>query len=234
VGIISKIVLRRCLQAAVVLFALSILCALDANAGAPRVTAFVYSDSLAMAVNCSDLLTQKRVDMLNNGYPLSFVLSISLLEYSALWSDRLVARSNSRFRISHRNWDDLVELKMSDFSSNITSNLFNSLDDVVQELDDRLFETLLPIAELDSTKEYYFDVSVEYRNLTFDDVKSADRWLRSEEIGLSDSTSHGGASLKDQLLGFLWDIAGPKGEEERIRGERFIISDLRRGRRQSP
>jgi hypothetical protein len=230
VGIVSKIVLRRSFPATAILFGLCLVATSSALAGAPRVTAFVYADSLAIAVDCSDLLTQKRVDMLHNGYPLSFVLTVSLLKPAALWSDELITRVKSRFRISHRNWDNHIELKMSDFSSDVTSHLFKSLNDVVQDLDDRLFTTLLPVDELDSTGEYYFDVSLEYRNLTLDDVKSADRWLRSGEISPSDSTSHGGTSLKDQVLGFLWNIAGARGEKERISGEKFSVSDLRRGR----
>jgi len=230
VGIIPKIVLRSLLLAAIVSGCCLLLVSSEARAGAPRVVAFVYLDSIAVTANCADLITPKRIDMLENGYPLSFVLSVSLLEHQKIWSDILVAKANSRFRIVLRNWDGMLEFELSDFNQTITSQILESMDDVIQELEDRLFTTLSPISDLDDSKEFYLVVNVEYRNLTFEDVKSADRWLRDGGDSAGDSSRHDEKSVGEEVLGFLWNIAGLKAENERISGEKFRLSDLRRGK----
>ncbi|MBU1317954.1 MAG: hypothetical protein KKG33_14560 [candidate division Zixibacteria bacterium] len=229
-GIVPKVVLRSILLAAVVSGCCLLLISSEARAGAPRVAAFVYLDSLAVTVDCAELITPKRIDMLENGYPLSFVLSVSLLEHQRIWSDILVAKVNSRFRIVLRNWDGMLEFELSDFCHTVTSQILESMDDVIQELEDRLFTTLVRISDLDDSKEFYLVVNVEYRNLTFEDVKAADRWLSDGGGSVGDSSRNDEKSVGEEVLGFLWDIAGLKAENERISGDRFRLSDLRRGK----
>jgi hypothetical protein len=69
-------------------------------------------------------------------------------------------------------------------------------------------------------------VAVEYRNLTLEDVKSAEEWLRG--TAPPDSTARqGGGPLKGGVLGFLWDLAGLKGERREIATPKFRRDQLR-------
>lgn len=228
--IVPKVVLRSTLLAAALCTCTFLLHSSEARAGAPRVVAFIYLDSLAVTLDCAELITPKRIEMLENGYPLSFELSVSLLEHQKIWSDVLAAKVKSRFRIVRRSWDGMLAFELSDFCQTVTSHVFGSIDDVVEELEERLFTTMTGISDLNDSKEFYLVVDVRYQNLTFEDVKSADRWLRYGSGPASDSIHSDDRSIGEEILGFLWDMAGLKTENERISGMKFRLSDLRRGR----
>jgi len=206
---------------------LALLGAAAPGAQTPRVAAFIYQDSLAVAVDCAQLLGEERRDRLHAGYPLSFILELNLMRYDPLWFDAQVLSRQARFRITHEKWDGRYLLALSDFSGVATEDALERLGDVLLELEDRLFATLAPLVDLDAGARYYCSVAVEYRNLTLEDVKSAEQWLRGGAQGDS-SAERGGRTLGEEALGLLWDLAGLKGERHKAATPKFRLGQLRR------
>lgn len=230
-GIISKIILgaRRRSVAAIVCLAIVIL-AVDANAGMPRVARFNYNDSLAVEVDCSGLFTDRRLELLHNGYPLSFILTLSLFQEDRLWFDSEILKVSARFRIVYQRWNDRILLELSDFDGVSSSDEFGSLIDIAHVLEEQLFTVLEDLAELDSSRRYYFEIEVQYRNLTFEDVKAADKWLKNGDRDLpADSTDGAGGSLGEGVLGFLWNMVGLQAEKRKTTTETFRLDELRHG-----
>ncbi len=197
------------------------------GAQVPQVAAFLHHDSLAVAVDCEPLLIDAYRERLHEGYPLSFVLELSLMRYDPVWFDTQVISREARFRITHEKWDGRYLCAIQDFNGRAAEVEFSRLDDVLLELEDRLSATLRAAAELDAKARYYFAVAVEYRNLTLEDVKSAEEWLRGAEAPDS-ASAPGGGPLGGGVLGFLWDLAGLKGERREIAMPKFRLGQLRR------
>jgi hypothetical protein len=193
----------------------------------PKVAIFNFSDSLAVEVDCSELFTSRRIELLYHGYPLSFELEVSLFRDDRLWLDSRVSEASTRFRVVYQEWNNKIALELSDFSGTRTVEEYRSLEDVLHELEVRLFTSFGEIATFGGSHDYYFEIDVRYRNLTFDDVKSADRWLRNGgSVGSADST---GASIGEEILGFFWNLAGLQAEREKSTTQRFRPSELRHG-----
>jgi hypothetical protein len=231
VGIIPEIILRvrRRSVAALVCLAVIMLAA-DANAGMPRVAKFNYNDSLAVEVDCSGLFTDRRIELLHNGYPLTFILTLSLFEEDRLWFDSETLKISARFRIVYQRWNERILLELSDFEGEALSDEFESLTDIAHVLEERLFTVLEGLSKLNSSRRYYFEIEVQYRNLTFEDVKAADKWLKNGDRDLSaDSTDGAGGSLGEGVLGFLWDIVGLQAEKKKTTTEKFRLDELRHG-----
>ncbi len=202
----------------------------EAEAGPPGVAVFNYAESLAVEIDCSGLLTSRRVELLDHGYPLSFILTVSLFRDDRLWLDSRLAEVSARFRVVHQKWNDRLTLELSDLAGSFTTEEFESLSEILNELEERLFCTFGRISALQDSYDYYFEVVVRYRSLTFEDVKSADRWLKdgtSEHS--SDTGGQGGKSVTDGVLGYLWDMVGLKAETEKFTTEKFRPSRLRHG-----
>lgn len=200
-----------------------------AGAEEPRIAAFRVADSLAIVVDCADLFTPRRIDRLDEGYPLSYTLHVSLHRYDPLWFDTRLQTLSAAFRVIPLRWEECLDVAVRDFGGRISSTRVEGVDDVLLELEDRLFTTVAPQNDLHPQREYYFGVEVEYRNLTLEDVKSTERWLR-EGAG-SDSTAdvmERTRSVGEQALGFLWELAGLKAEKADFTTDRFRWSDLRR------
>lgn len=206
---------------------LALLGAAAPGAQTPRVAAFVYQDSLTVGVDCAPLLSEERRDRLHAGYPLSFILELNLMRYDPVWFDGRVLSRQARFRITHEKWDGRYLLALSDFSGVATEAELERLGDVLLELEDRLFATLAPLADLDSAARYYCSVAVEYRNLTLEDVKSAEQWLRGAAARDS-SAERGGRTLGEEAVSLLWDLAGLKGERHKVATSKFRLGQLRR------
>lgn len=201
-----------------------------AEAEVPAVAVFNYSDSLAIEVDCSELFTVRRVDLLQHGYPLSFVLSVALFRDDRIWLDSRLAEASARFRVVHQAWDDKFALELSDFYGVSTSDEYRSLNDIVHLLEERLFMCFGDVSSFSGPSNYYFELEVEYRSLTFQDVKSADRWLRDGSTHSDDSASSEGKSIGEGILGFLWNVVGLRAERDKLVTEKFKPSQLRRGR----
>lgn len=230
-GIIPEIFLRerRRSVAAIVCLTVVIL-AVDANAGMPRVARFNYNDSLAVEVDCSGLFTDRRLELLHNGYPLSFILTLSLFKEDRLWFDSETLKVSARFRVVYQRWNRQILLELSDFEGAPLSDEFESVTDIAHILEERLFTVLEGLSELDRSSRYYFEIEIQYRNLTFEDVKAADKWLKNGDRNLSaDSTEGAGKSLGEGVLGFLWDIVGLPAERQKTATEKFRLDELRRG-----
>ncbi len=205
---------------------LALLGAAAPAAQTPRVAAFVYQDSLAAVADCAPLLSDERRDRLHEGYPLSFVLELRVMRHDPVWFDGQVLVRRARFRLTHEKWDARYRLALSDFSGVATESELERLGDVLLELEDRLFATLAPLADLDPAARYYCSLTVEYRNLTLDDVKSTEQWLRG--AAEQDSAARGGRTLGEEALGVLWDLAGLKGERHKALTPKFRLGQLRR------
>jgi len=217
--------------AAVFVCLCSLFISTEALAETPRIAVFNYSDSLAIEVDCTELFTPHRVELLQNGYPLSFALKVSLSQDKKLWFDSHIAKASARFRVVYRKWDNRYSCELNDFAGYTTSETYESLDDILHELEERLFATFAMISELDESTRYYFNVNVEYRNMTFDDVKSADRWLRSNRHEKQlDSNGTDKSSFGEKVLGLLWNIASVNVEKDESATQRFWLSELRRVR----
>jgi hypothetical protein len=232
VGVISTIFLKVDRRIAALCICLCIaLLASDAEAGMPKIAIFNYSDSLAIEINCSDLFTERRTELLQHGYPLSFVLDVSLFRDDRLWLDSRIAKNSARFRVVYQKWDNKITLELSDFSGSRTFEEFATLDDIVLELEERLFVSFGEISAFEGSNDYYFEIEVLYRNLTFDDVKSADRWLKQgNSVDSADFDGSDGKSVSEEVLGFFWNLAGLKSEKEKSTTEKFRPFQLRRGR----
>ena len=204
----------------------ALLCATAPGAQAPRVAAFLHHDSLAVAVDCAPLLSDEARERLQEGYPLSFLLQLSLMRHDPVWFDPQVISREARFRITHEKWDGRYRCALHDFNGRAAEIEVQRLEDVLLELEDRLSATLRAVADLDAATRYYFAVAVEYRNLTLEDVRSAEEWLRG--AAPPESTAEGnGAPPGAGVLGFLWDLAGLKGERREIATPKFRLDQLR-------
>jgi hypothetical protein len=210
-----------------VVLCLALLSAAAPGAQTPRVAAFTHQDSLAVTIDCAPLLSDERRDRLHEGYPLSFILELSLMRHDPVWFDTQVLSREARFRITYEKWDERYRFALSDFSGVTTEAGLERLGDVLLELEDRLFTTLAPLADLDPKVRYYCAVAVEYRNLTLEDVKSAEQWLRGGAQRDS-SAALGSRTLGEEALGLLWDLAGLKGERHKVATPKFRLSQLRR------
>jgi hypothetical protein len=232
VGVISTIFLRIDRRIAALGICLCIaLLASDAEAGMPKIAIFNYSDSLAIEIDCSDLFTERRTELLRHGYPLSFVLEVSLFRDDRLWLDSRIAKTSARFRVVYQKWDNKIALELSDFSGTRTFEEFITLDEIMLELEERLFMSFGEVSTFEDSHDYYFEIEVLYRNLTFDDVKSADRWLKNgNSMDSTDFDRSGGISISEEVLGFLWNLAGLKAEKEKSKTEKFRPPQLRRGK----
>jgi len=202
--------------------------AVDAYAGVPRVARFNYNDSLAVEVDCSELLTDRRVELLYNGYPLSFILTLSLFKEDRLWFDSEIMKVSARFRVVYQRWNRQILLELSDFDGVSLSGEFESVSDVALVLEERLFTVLESLSELEISSRYYLEIEVEYRNLTFEDVKAADKWLKNGNYS-EDTAAGTGSSVGEGVLGFLWDMVGLKAERQKTTTESFRPDELRRG-----
>lgn len=197
----------------------------------PKIAIFNYSDSLAIEIDCSDLFTERRTELLRHGYPLSFVLEVSLFRDDRLWLDSRIAKTSARFRVVYQKWDNKIALELSDFSGSRTFEEFATLDDIILELEERLFVSFGEVSAFEGSHDYYFETEVLYRNLTFDDVKSADRWLKKgNSMDSADLDRSGGKSVSEEVLGFLWNLAGLKAEKEKSTSKKFKPLQLRRGK----
>ena len=197
----------------------------------PKIAIFNYSDSLAIEIDCSDLFTERRTELLRHGYPLSFVLEVSLFRDDRLWLDSRIAKTSARFRVVYQKWDNKIALELSDFSGTRTFEEFITLDEIMLELEERLFMSFGEVSTFEDSHDYYFEIEVLYRNLTFDDVKSADRWLKNgNSMDSTDFDRSGGISISEEVLGFLWNLAGLKAEKEKSKTEKFRPPQLRRGK----
>ena len=206
---------------------LALLGATAPGAQTPRVAAFLHRDSLAVAVDCAPLLTEERRERLHEGYPLSFVLDLRLMRPDPVWFDTEVISRQARFRITHEKWDARYLCVLHDFGGEGAEVEFARLEELLLELEDRLTTTLMAAADLDAQARYYYTVAVEYRNLTLEDVKSAEEWLRG--AAARDSTAaRGGGPLGGGVLSFLWDLAGLKGERRETATPKFRLGQLRR------
>ncbi len=192
----------------------------------PRVTPLIYSDSLAVAVDCEGLFNDIRIEELHDGYPLSFELKLTLRKKVPIWSDPKIEVLKSRFRVTFRRWDSRYDLELIDFSRSHFSADFETLDEVIFELEERLFATIKQISQLDSTNQYYIEIEVKYRNLTFDDIKSTEEWLAGNYNG-TDSDTVESSNLGENLVRFLWNIAGPGADSRKSATRVFKLQDLR-------
>lgn len=207
---------------------LALFSAAAPEAQMPRVSAFLHHDSLAVAVVCEPLLTGERRERLHGGYPLSFVLELKLLRHDPIWPDAELFSRRAGFRITHEKWDARYTCALHDFTGQVTRLELPRLEDIVLAIEDRLSATLTPAAGLDAQARYYFTIAVEYRNLTFEDVRSTEEWLRGAAARDSVATATGaGRSADGGVLGFLWDLAGLKGERREAATPKFRPGQLR-------
>jgi hypothetical protein len=202
-----------------------------ARAQSPEVAVFSYFDSLAVTLDYERLITAERIEKLGHGYPLTFTVDVFLREDSKLWRDETIRACQLRFRVIHRDWDDKTDFEFSGPDGRLIQRPALTLDDLRQELEDRLLLTLGRVDDLDSLSRYYVEVTVGYRNLSSDDVQTAQEWLKTGKGGSDrDSVVETKPSLTESVVGLLWDIAGLGGETERYYTARFRLGDLRRGR----
>lgn len=198
------------------------------GAQVPRVAAFLHHDSLAVAVDCAPLLGDECRDRLHEGYPLSFVLELTLMRHDPVWFDTEVISREAHFRITHEKWDARYLCALHDFNGRRAEVDFPRFEDILLELEDRLSTTLRPVTDLDAGTRYYFAVAVQYRTLTLEDVKSAEEWLRGTAAPESTAQLDSSRLPKGGVLGFLWDLAGLKGERRKIATQKFRLGQLRR------
>ena len=223
-GITAKILLAGVVAAAVIL-----LRAPAASAQpVPRVTAFVHDDSLAVAVDCERLITDRRMQRLSDGYPLSFYIRLNLMRAVPLWADQKLKSIDADFRIAFRKWDSKYELVLKDFDGQPIRESHQNLDGVLISLEDHLLVTVMPLISLDSSAQYFFEIEAGYRNLTFEDVQSAEKWLRDGSRPDSlDSEAASGETFGSRILRFIWDMAGPGSEKTESRTDIFRLPQLR-------
>jgi hypothetical protein len=195
---------------------------------APRIATLEHADSVAIAVDCQHLLTERRLGALHDGYPLSFTIKVTMLESVPLWADRSIASREASFRVVYRKWDSSYEIVLKDFYGDPFTGKFYSIDDILALLEERFFSAIVPIATLDTSAQYYIESETKYRNMTFDDIQSADKWLRNGySSGGPAEDSAADRSVGSRLLQLLWDLAGPGSETVTARTDNFRLHQLR-------
>jgi len=232
VGDFSEIFLRRLILIAGLLIVFEWCLATDAGYAvtAPRAAVFILNDSVSVALDFADLLDERNRAMLDDGYPLSFELSVSLFEPGNIWFDSRVAQRKGRFCIEYRRWDEKYALRLVDFYGDSHSGFYESLGEILVDLDERLTASLAGYSDLDPVIAYYVRVRIEHSTLTFDDMKSSEDWLEHGNAAASDSAESRNESLGDRAARFLWGLAGVKTEEESFETRKFRTGDLRRER----
>ncbi len=194
----------------------------------PRVAAFLYQDSLAVTVDCAPLLTEQRTEELREGYPLSFILELDLVRHDPIWFDTSLDHREARFRIVYQKMSQDYRFQIRDFAGEEAVLTLARMPDVAIELEERLAATIAAVRELDPGQRYYFTLALEVRNLTFEDVQSAERWLREGEAQADSVRDGSGRTLGEQALGWLWELAGLKGERREAATDKFRLRQLRR------
>lgn len=200
--------------------------ALPGRAQVPELTVFIYADSLTCDLDGSQLFTEERIARLADGYPLSFTLQITLRRDRTLQLDPDVAVAQARLRITRPKWDARTTLELNDFNGRTFRGSYASLADLQLELDDRLYVALADVRRLRQSDIYYGVLEVAYQTLTFDDVRSAEAWLRGDGAE-PDSLAAAPRSAGEVALGYLWDLAGMRAQKERFRTGAFRLRDLR-------
>ncbi len=229
-GTVSKVILRQA-RLCLGLFVIVALTLIDtANAQLPRVTPYILDDSLAVEFDFSDLMNDVRLEKLNSGIPLTFRLDLHFREPREVWFDGTVESRSCAFRIEISPLDDTYIYTVRDFNGVSDSNRLHSPVGVLATLEERLSGCLVDLDRVSMNGTYYILVDIYYRNLTYDDVVSADKWLREGRPDHRDSAD-GSGKFGESLLGLLWDMAGLKGESEAIRTESFSPESLRRAHR---
>ncbi len=223
-GTLSTIILSR--VSITILTLQIVVISVAAAQTTPRITPLIYRDSLAVAIDCEELFDDSRIRELHDGYPLSFELKLSLRKRVPLWTDSKIGAVKSRFRVTFRRWDSRYDLELVDFGRSHFSAHFETPDEILLELEERLFATIEHVSRLDSTSHYYIEVEVKYRNLTFDDVKSTEDWLTNGDNRGDFDTSET-IDFGEHLVKFLWDIAGPGADSRKSTTREFKLGDLR-------
>jgi len=197
-------------------------------AQAPRVTPFIYGDSVAAELEFSPIFTQARLAKLEQGYPISFRMTIGLYRVGGLWPDRRVVESSAEFRVLYRKMEGRYETRVVDYTGSRSAHRHKSVPLLIGELEEQLWTTLSPVDSLDEESSYFFRISISYRDLTVNDVRSTDNWLRGNQNTDSLRTDRGEGTVTDDLLGLIWRFAGLREESFRSETARFKPNRLRR------
>jgi hypothetical protein len=206
---------------------LGLLGAASAGAQTPRVAAFLQRDSLAVAVDCEPMFVKECRERLHEGYPLSFALDLSLRRHDPIWIDRELIARRAGFRVTHEPWEARYRCAIRDFGGRATELVSPRLEDLLLQIEDRLSIALAAAADLDAEAKYFISVTVEYRSLTLEDVRSTEDWLRGGAEHDS-ASARNGRPLGTSVLRLLWDLAGLKGERREVATPMFRLRQLRR------
>ena len=198
----------------------------SSTAQVPELTVFICADTLACEMDGSGLFSEERSERLTDGYPLSFTLQVSLRRDRSLQLDPDLAIAQARLRITRQKLDERITLELNDFAGRTLRAAFVSLEELLLELDDRLYVPLMHLHSLPQRHTYYIEIEVAYQTLTFDDLRSAEAWLRGTGAE-TDSIKSAPRSAGDVALSYLWDLAGMRAQKERTRTSKFRLGDLR-------
>ncbi len=224
-GYVRKIVLRT-LWGGLLGFVLG-GAALPPAAGAepPQVVCFLYADSVAAAVDARSLITAARWERLDDGYPLSFELQLSLFRRVPVWFDERQAAAGLHWRIFRRRLDGRLQVDLHSSRGRRWTHQCETAEELVRALDAQLTVLLCPRRDLTARGRYFAKAELSYRTLSFDDVVAADRWLTEGRAPRESAAAE--RSTGQAALGLLWDLAGLRPEKEIGESETFRPEELR-------
>ena len=200
----------------------------SAKAEPPEAVCFVYAESLAVTLDSQSLLSTARSEKLQDGYPISWEVRLSLHQRVPMWFDVQWGEASMRWQLVRQTIDGRFRLSYVDFQGRDAVQICDDLSEVRSHMEDFLLAILTPLSSLPSDAKYYVKTEISCRTLSFDDLLQTERWLKEGSGARGDSSASVSPSGGEVFLRYLWDVAGLRPEKDGSRTEIFRVHELRR------
>ena len=168
---------------------------------------FIYENQVTLAPDISAVFDRDLLREFEAGYPLYLSFTVDLQKSVPLWFDQTINTHTASLMLVHQKFGDRFNLKLFGYDSTIYTVTLHDIDDIVDQINEKLILAVAPIDRLNSEDKLYLRFTLKLRHLSARDISRASDWYRGKNPEVSDSNSNG-EDLPIYLFDQILNISG--------------------------